>query len=71
MCDYGKVKPVMRSRTHPMDDGDRIYISGVAGQFPNSDNILEFGQNLYNKVKCAIVKCLWVRLMASNLCRWT
>lgn len=50
-------KPVLRSRTHPMDDGDRIYISGVAGQFPNSDNILEFGQNLYNKVSKNNMQC--------------
>lgn len=30
--------------------GDEIVISGIAGRFPNSANVAEFAQNLYNKV---------------------
>jgi len=29
---------------------DRIVISGIAGRFPESDNIKHLQQNLYNKV---------------------
>ena len=29
---------------------DSIVISGIAGKFPQSDNVLEFSQNLYNKI---------------------
>lgn len=32
------------------DDENEIVISGVAGKFPNSDNMEEFKNNLYNKV---------------------
>lgn len=30
--------------------GEEIVISGLSGVFPNSDSVLEFGENLYNKV---------------------
>lgn len=30
--------------------GDEIVISGIAGRFPNSNNMYEFEYNLYNKV---------------------
>lgn len=29
---------------------DDIVISGIAGRFPNSGNVAEFSQNLYNKI---------------------
>lgn len=29
---------------------DEIVISGVSGRFPNSNNMAEFAQNLYNKI---------------------
>jgi len=32
-----------------LDDND-IIVSGISGRFPNSDNVKEFGYNLYNKV---------------------
>lgn len=38
------------ARAFPENEGDRIMISGVAGRFPNSDNVAEFAENLYNKV---------------------
>lgn len=39
------------SRAFPENDDHRIMISGVAGKFPNSNNVAEFEQNLYNKVE--------------------
>lgn len=30
--------------------GEEIVISGIAGRFPNSDNVEEFKNNLLNKV---------------------
>lgn len=41
---------VRAARAYPFSDGDRIMISGVAGKFPNSKNVAEFRDNLYNKV---------------------
>ena len=38
------------SRTHPLTPGDKIVISGISGRFPNSNNMREFSDNLYNKV---------------------
>lgn len=38
------------SRSFPESEGDEIVISGMAGKFPNSHNIAEYEQNLYNKV---------------------
>lgn len=43
-------EPKFFSRTHPSTPGDEIVISGVAGKFPNSKNVEEFAENLYNKV---------------------
>ncbi|XP_055853304.1 fatty acid synthase-like [Episyrphus balteatus] len=37
-------------RSHPSSKGDEIVISGMSGQFPKSDNIGEYRQNLYDKV---------------------
>lgn len=33
-----------------IESDDDIVISGISGRFPNSDSILEFANNLYNKV---------------------
>ncbi|XP_039304523.1 fatty acid synthase-like [Solenopsis invicta] len=32
------------------DSGEEIVISGIAGRFPNSDNMHELRENLFNKV---------------------
>jgi len=32
------------------DSGEEIVISGIAGRFPNSDNIDQLKKNLFNKV---------------------
>jgi len=32
------------------DCGDEIVISGIAGRFPNSNNINQLQENLFNKV---------------------
>ena len=32
------------------DPGEEIVISGIAGRFPDSDNIKHFKENLFNKV---------------------
>lgn len=32
-----------------LNDND-IVISGISGRFPNSNNLLEFSRNLYNKI---------------------
>lgn len=34
------------------DPGDKIVISGISGRFPNSNNVKEFAENLYNKIDC-------------------
>lgn len=47
MCDKEQVKS---QRAFPASDGDRIMISGTSGIFPNSENVREFSDNLYNKV---------------------
>lgn len=31
--------------------GDEIVISGMAGRFPNSNNVSEFAYNIYNKIE--------------------
>lgn len=36
----------------PQMTGDEIVISGIAGKFPNSDNVKELQKNLLNKVDC-------------------
>lgn len=38
------------SRAFPLNAEDRIIISGVSGKFPNSENVAEYADNLYNKV---------------------
>jgi fatty acid synthase, animal type len=38
------------SRVYPLTPEDEIVISGISGRFPNSKNISDFGDNLYNKV---------------------
>ena len=43
-------KPRIFSRTVPLNPEDDIVISGMAGRFPNSDNVMELSDNLYNKV---------------------
>lgn len=42
--------PKLLSRTHAATPGDEIVISGISGKFPNSQNVEEFAENLYNKV---------------------
>jgi len=32
------------------DSGEEIVISGIAGSFPNSDNMNQLRENLFNKV---------------------
>lgn len=36
----------------PKMTGDEIVISGIAGRFPNSDNIKELQKKLLNKIDC-------------------
>lgn len=38
------------TRATVTDPGDEIVLSGIAGRFPNSDNMSELAENLYNKV---------------------
>lgn len=33
-------------------EGDAVVISGISGRFPNSDNVAELNNNLYNKIDC-------------------
>jgi len=33
-----------------IDSGEEIVISGIAGRFPNSDNMNQLRENLFNKV---------------------
>ncbi|KYN50207.1 Fatty acid synthase [Cyphomyrmex costatus] len=33
-----------------IDSGEEIVISGIAGRFPNSDNMNELRENLFNKI---------------------
>lgn len=46
----GDKEQVKSQRAFPKCDGDRIMISGASGIFPNSENVGEFSDNLYNKV---------------------
>lgn len=46
----GDKEQVKFQRAFPTSDGDRIMISGASGIFPNSENVGEFSDNLYNKV---------------------
>lgn len=38
------------TRVKPISEDDEIVVSGISGRFPNSANIAEFSDNLYNKV---------------------
>lgn len=40
----------VHARARPLNPGDEIVISGISGKFPNSQNLEEFANNLYNKV---------------------
>jgi fatty acid synthase len=44
------VDPRLLTRTVPIDPEDEIVISGISGRFPNSANVAEFADNLYNAV---------------------
>jgi len=44
-----------------IDSGEEIVISGIAGRFPNSDNMIQLRENLFNKVD----------LVSANHGRWT
>lgn len=33
-----------------IDSGEEIVISGIAGRFPNSDNMNQLRENLFNKI---------------------
>jgi len=44
-----------------IDSGEEIVISGIAGRFPNSDNVKQLKENLFNKVD----------LVSANHGRWT
>lgn len=37
-------------RIFPLTPDDEIVISGVAGRYPNCDNVEELRENLFNKV---------------------
>ena len=41
---------IKKARATFADPQDEIVISGLAGRFPNSDNVAHFAYNLYNKV---------------------
>lgn len=43
-CSYDPYRKV------PLDPGEEIVISGIAGRFPESNNLTEFRENLMNKV---------------------
>lgn len=40
-----------KSRIFASSPDDEIVISGMAGRFPNSDNVAELSYHLYNKVR--------------------
>lgn len=43
-----------------IDSGDEIVISGIAGRFPDSNNMNHLQENLFNKVN----------LLRTDHCRW-
>jgi len=43
-----------------IDSGDEIVISGIAGRFPDSNNMNHLQENLFNKVD----------LLRTDHCRW-
>ena len=40
----------VRTRAFPATPDDEIVISGISGRFPNSQNMNEYGHNLFNMV---------------------
>lgn len=38
-----------RRLAHP-DEGDEVVISGISGFYPDSENVADFGEKLFNKV---------------------
>lgn len=49
MAEFNKCKKSKYSLPRP-PPGEDVVISGVAGVFPNSDNVQEFQENIFNKV---------------------
>lgn len=52
-CKADKKARNIRPSTHSepqMDPGEEIVISGVAGRFPESDNVRQVQENLFNKI---------------------
>ncbi|XP_055693298.1 fatty acid synthase-like [Lutzomyia longipalpis] len=53
----------LNARCCALDPGDEIVISGIAGQFPNSDSMNEFAKNLYEKAELLEdIESLWKEL---------
>lgn len=50
ILDYDCKKSRFFNRAKPNHPGDEIVLTGIAGRFPNSCNMKEFADNLYNKV---------------------
>jgi acyl transferase domain-containing protein len=59
-------KTKMFSRSKPLTVEDDIIISGISGRFPNSDNMQEFSENLYNKVSEFVNKKKHMRKTPEN-----
>lgn len=57
----GEATAESASRIFPSCPEEEIVISGLAGRYPNSDNVDEFRHHLYNKVcaKCSPVSLLF------------
>lgn len=47
-------EPRLYSRTMAASADDEICISGIAGKFPRCDNVQQFADNLYQKVRIII-----------------
>lgn len=57
--------PKLLCRTHVDSPDDEIVISGIAGKFPNSENVDVFEYNLFNKVSYA--KFLFIHILCPNI----
>lgn len=44
-------KPNLKDGTQSLS-GEEVVISGISGVFPNSDSVVDFMNNLYDKVMC-------------------
>ena len=44
------VNPIIATRHACLPTGDDIVITGIAGSFPDSENVYQFQENLFNKV---------------------